>query len=79
MSEPRRRFSVRLGPLGMTLLAYVVAFAIWKGYVWGRTAPVQTAVQSATEMQVFRERYGPGHYTEREEEWMIRDYFQDRR
>src|SRR5687768_18188365 len=28
---------------------------------------------------LFRSRYGPDHYTEREEEWMIRDYFQDKR
>ncbi|MGH9176875.1 MAG: FkbM family methyltransferase, partial [Vicinamibacterales bacterium] len=36
-------------------------------------------VQSETEMAYFRERYGPDHNTEREEEWMIRDFFQDRR
>jgi FkbM family methyltransferase len=36
-------------------------------------------VQSASEMAAFRDRYGPAHYTEREEEWFIRDYFQDRR
>jgi FkbM family methyltransferase len=36
-------------------------------------------VVSAAEMQVFRERYGPDHFSEREEEWLIRDFFQDRR
>lgn len=36
-------------------------------------------VQSDDEMAAFRERYGPSHYTEREEEWLIRDFFQDRR
>src|SRR5688572_22041880 len=35
--------------------------------------------QSTAEMEYFRKRYGPDHYTEREEEWMIRDYFQDKR
>ena len=30
-------------------------------------------------MDFFREYYGPGHATEREEEWMIRDFFKDRR
>jgi FkbM family methyltransferase len=35
--------------------------------------------QSASEMEYFRKRYGPDHHTEREEEWMIRDYFQDKR
>ena len=34
---------------------------------------------SAAEMNYFRGRYGPDHYTEREEEWMIRDFFQDAR
>ena len=29
-------------------------------------------------MELLRQRYGPAHYSEREEEWMIRDYFQDR-
>src|SRR5918992_2859204 len=36
-------------------------------------------VVSSTEMEYFRKKYGPNHYSEREEEWMIRDYFQDRR
>lgn len=79
MPEPRQRFAVDLGPWRILLLSYVVAFAVWKSYVAGRTAQVQNPVQSATEMQVLRARYGPGHYSEREEEWMIRDYFQDRR
>lgn len=35
--------------------------------------------QSSAEMEYFRKRYGPDHYTEREEEWLIRDYFQDKR
>jgi FkbM family methyltransferase len=79
MSEPRQRFTVRLGPLAIILLVWVVAFGMWKSYVWGRTTAPQNPVQSAVEMEPLRERYGPGHYTEREEEWMIRDYFQDRR
>lgn len=36
-------------------------------------------VQSSVELEYFRTRYGPQHNTEREEEWLIRDYFQDRR
>jgi FkbM family methyltransferase len=36
-------------------------------------------VVSAAEMQGFRERYGPDHFSEREEEWLIRDFFHDRR
>lgn len=35
--------------------------------------------QSSVELDYFRSRYGPHHHTERQEEWLIRDYFQDRR
>ena len=35
-------------------------------------------VQSSRELQWFRETYGPHHYSEREEEWLIRDYFRER-
>jgi FkbM family methyltransferase len=34
---------------------------------------------SADERKVFRDKYGPGHFSEREEEWLIRDFFADRR
>jgi FkbM family methyltransferase len=37
------------------------------------------AVMSASEIEPFRQRYGPDHFSEREEEWLIRDFFQDRR
>jgi FkbM family methyltransferase len=36
-------------------------------------------VQSASELDYFRQRYGPERNTEREEEWLIRDFFRDRR
>jgi FkbM family methyltransferase len=36
-------------------------------------------VMSAGELDAYREKYGPGHFSEREEEWLIRDYFEDRR
>lgn len=42
-------------------------------------APPRNPTMSATEMEYFRQKYGPDHYSEREEEWMIRDFFQDRR
>jgi len=38
-----------------------------------------SAAMSRTELAAFRDKYGPDHYSEREEEWLIRDYFQDRR
>jgi FkbM family methyltransferase len=36
-------------------------------------------VQSEAEYERFAATYGPGHYSEREEEWLIRDFFKDRR
>jgi FkbM family methyltransferase len=44
-----------------------------------RHQPSDVPVQSEAEMAIFRERYGPDHNTEREEEWFIRDFFGDRR
>ncbi|MEO7272861.1 MAG: FkbM family methyltransferase [Vicinamibacterales bacterium] len=38
-----------------------------------------SAAMSRTELAAFKDKYGPDHYSEREEEWLIRDYFQDRR
>jgi FkbM family methyltransferase len=59
--------------LGVAALAGAAAFVVSRRVV--REYPVQ----SAYEMSAFRERYGPDHFSEREEEWMIRDFFQDRR
>lgn len=42
-------------------------------------AAAPNPVVSATELEQFRAKYGPAHYSEREEEWLIRDFFQDRR
>jgi FkbM family methyltransferase len=36
-------------------------------------------VQSAREIDYFRAQYGPRRNSEREEEWLIRDFFKDRR
>jgi FkbM family methyltransferase len=45
-----------------------------------QTAPDdRSSAMSGTELAGFREKYGPDHFSEREEEWLIRDYFQDRR
>ena len=53
------------------------AFAVLVAYVV--TRPEFAEVQSAVEIDYFREKYGPHHNTERQEEWLIRDFFQDRR
>jgi FkbM family methyltransferase len=44
-----------------------------------RPARLFPEVQSARELEYFRQKYGPDHYSEREEEWLIRDFFHDRR
>lgn len=35
--------------------------------------------ETAREMEPFRVKYGPGHNSEQQEEWFIRDFFRDRR
>jgi FkbM family methyltransferase len=74
----------RRNALVLALVALIVG--VGAGLAAGRArwrrpaaAPVAQAVQSAVELQDFRNKYGPSHFTEREEEWFIRDYFQDRR
>lgn len=51
-----------MSPLGVALLTFAVALAIWQIRVRGGTDP-----------------HRAGHYTERREEWIIRDSFQERR
>lgn len=73
----------RRGTVVVALAMLVLGLAAGVGIGWTRwRRPVeraQEAVQSAAEMDVFRQKYGPAHNTEREEEWFIRDFFQDRR
>jgi FkbM family methyltransferase len=55
----------------------IVAFVLL--LVYGlRPAPFPE-VQSASEIDEFRRKYGPHHNSEREEEWLVRDFFNDRR
>ena len=54
----------------------VVALAV---LAFWRPQPRSNPVQSEAEMDFFQKQYGPDHLTEREEEWMIRDLFKDRR
>ena len=79
MKSTRREFTVRLDLWAMSLvlsLCAIVALTIWNA---SHAVPVSHPVQSARERAYFEERYGPHHFTEREEEWMIRDFFGDRR
>ena len=71
--------------VGLLTVVALAAGAIWYlGRVPRSSGPaaalaVPAPVQSSYEMEYFRKKYGPEHQTEREEEWMIRDYFNDRR
>ena len=69
-----RRFLTARFDLWETFLIAAAATLI----LWRLLTPLNPA-QSEREMNFFKEHYGPGHATEREEEWMIRDFFQDRR
>ncbi len=79
VAETRERFTIRLGPSGIALLTFCLLLAIWQIWVVGRSDPHASSVQSASQLEALRQRYGPGHYTEREEEWIISDYLQERR
>lgn len=87
MSDSRTiTIRVRRGTLAALLIALaallVAGWHINRTRYASRRAQARGAfnpVQSAYELDYFRTRYGPHHHTEREEEWMIRDYFQDRR
>jgi FkbM family methyltransferase len=64
-------------------LICLLTVAACRSHQNGRAEPAPSsdgsAAMSASELAGFRQKYGPGHYSEREEEWLIRDYFQDRR
>jgi FkbM family methyltransferase len=81
MPQSRHSMTFRLDAWELVLLAaivIVVVNAAWRMVVSHNPVP-DNPVQSVREMAFFREKYGPDHFSEREEEWMIRDYFQDRR
>jgi FkbM family methyltransferase len=73
MRKARYLLTLRLDLWTVALLLLFLGVVIWT------SRRSEHPVQSAREMEFFRQRYGPEHYTEREEEWMIRDYFQDRK
>jgi FkbM family methyltransferase len=77
MSASRHRAVIRLDlwELTLCLVVGVAVFLTWNANRRGDDNPVQ----SETELDAFRQKYGPHHNTEREEEWLIRDFFQDRR
>jgi FkbM family methyltransferase len=78
MESRRRRINLDL--IEFALIAVLLAAgAAVLGNQLGIRSERANAVQSVTELEYFESMYGPDHYSEREEEWLIRDYFQDRR
>ena len=77
MSKAKHSTSTRLDLWELALIAVLALIAI--GLT--RRAPISdpNPVQSRRELDAFRQKYGPDHFTERQEEWLIRDDFQDRR
>jgi FkbM family methyltransferase len=76
MPKSRYAVTIRLDVWELVLLTAFLGALAYGGY---RLVVPANPVQSTREMRVFREKYGPAHFSEREEEWFIRDYFQDRR
>jgi FkbM family methyltransferase len=73
MFNPRSIMKVRLDVWEATLVVGFVAAILW------RPTTYPNPVQSDKEIEYFRTTYGPEHGTEREEEWLIRDFFKDGR
>jgi FkbM family methyltransferase len=72
----KRVMSIRLDLWELALMVALIVAAVWM--LRPSTSPANP-VRSLAEIDRFREAYGPDHFSEREEEWLIRDYFQDRR
>jgi len=67
----RKIFTARFQIWELLLVALLVVVVLHR--------PPEAEPQSAQEIKYFRKTYGPDHGTEREEEWLIRDFFKDKR
>lgn len=76
---PWWRRTVRLDVTEIAMVTALVGVLLVMAWSPRNAAESGNPVQSAEELDAFRQAYGPEHYSEREEEWMIRDYFKDRR
>lgn len=79
MPSRRKTFTIGIDrtEAGFVLVLTVIAVAVIVSALIPE--PPDLPVQSVAEREYFSERYGPDRYSEREEEWLIRDHFQDRR
>jgi len=79
-------------PSTLAVGAVLLGAGLAAGFAAGRRhePPVQPAAppprvvtkvvsETSREMEPFRLKYGPGHNSEQQEEWFIRDFFHDRR
>jgi FkbM family methyltransferase len=71
----RRQFDL----VELFFIALFVGLCVW--YFAQRTEPPLRYTEYTTLQEAGRLRaaYGPGHYSENQEEWIIRDFFKDRR
>jgi FkbM family methyltransferase len=68
---PRMRFDL-IETAGLCAFTALVVWAV-------RSSEVQSALREDAEVATFRERLGPSKNSSGPEEWLIRDYFSDRR
>ncbi len=64
----------------LVAIALFVGFCAWR--IGRVTAPIPlrySVLVTSQESDRLKTRYGPGRYSENEEEWIIRDYFRDRK
>jgi FkbM family methyltransferase len=73
------RWGVLVLSLVMLAAGLITGLAVDRVRSDGPVARAQESFQVSREMKPFREKYGPAKNTEGEEEWFIRDFFQDRR
>ena len=72
VNRKRQRFDVT----GVILVALLAVVVVWKVE---QTTPRALALAVPEEAEAFAKKYGPGRNSEHEEEWLIRDFFGDRR
>ena len=72
-----RRFDLTELSLIIVMVTAIAAFAA--ASVMERAGLSYVTFSAAEEGAAIKERYGPAHYSEHEEEWIVRDFFSDRR